>query len=378
MKFEIGKQTVRGKIRHVVDLRKPVAQPDGKIKWIGPRHFFTSEEKAEAFIKKIKGQLKLPEPVIMTEPERRDWLAASDIKKRLGNVTWTELATYYFRHHKPVEKKEFTPALAQFLAAKRNTAKDDYYVDVLESRLDSLQNYCKERGRKFVDEITHSDVDAWIHSRGWAAVTKRGALIDIQTFFNFCKKENWCHSNPVASMEKIEVGEFAKGILTPEQTEIALEVITVNEPKLTRYFVDQIFGGLRESESAAIKKTDEKAGFLEFVRKTGEMGFVEFNDTWTSWRTAFESEYFPINRLKKRVEGIRKKIVKALREKAGFTDTKLPKNCFRHSFCSYGAKLWGPGRAAELAGHSEAMQKKHYRRPIPLEEAKKFWAILPK
>ena len=56
-----------------------------------------------------------------------------------------------------------------------------------------------------------------------------------------------------------------------------------------------------------------------------------------------------------------------------------PNNVTRHSFVSYHlAAGENAGKTALEAGHSEQMLFAHYRELVTPEEAKAFWAIVPK
>ena len=49
----------------------------------------------------------------------------------------------------------------------------------------------------------------------------------------------------------------------------------------------------------------------------------------------------------------------------------------RHSFISYRRRLIGDAQTALDAGTSETIIKKHYKRPVILEDAERFFAIRP-
>ena len=54
----------------------------------------------------------------------------------------------------------------------------------------------------------------------------------------------------------------------------------------------------------------------------------------------------------------------------------MPKNCLRHSFCPYAVVVHGLTWTAEQVDHSEAMLKKHYRKPVTKDNAEKYFSIL--
>lgn len=363
----VKKRRVRGELFYVVDSR-------GKIQ-NGKRNFFRDKKDAENFAESVEVEIvKKDPPLILSGKEKRDYLTAKDILG--GRYSMTESAQICIKSSGILSPKKFEDGIELCVSAKGNARKDGEYLKILKGRLTDLQKACE---REHCHEVTQSDIEDWINSKTWQAVTKKGALIDVNTFFNFAKKKSWVNVNPCQHIEPIAVEQYARGILTPKQAEIYIRTIAKEEPKLVRYFADQLFGGLRELEARNLTKSHEHKLHIELPGDdVYEPGFIEWNPTWLAWRKKYPGEYYPIHSLNHRLDKIKATAKKKMiEEKAVEKDWWFPRNCLRHSFCSYGAKLWGTGRAAELARHSEAMQKKHYRRPIPMEDAKAFWAILP-
>lgn len=359
---------VRGKARYVIDLR-------GKGK--GKRAFFKEKSQAERFAEKMK--LKIEEeqadpPLILVGKEKLDHLAAKGILG--GRASMVEAAHFFVTNHKVVTPQSVITAIGLCVAAKRASGKNRDYIQIFENRIISFADFC---GKKQCHEFTQEDVDKWLASRGWKNITKRGALVDLSTFFNFCLNKSWVTSNPCEHVEEIRIDQFARGILTPEQAAIFIRTVAEKDSGLVRYFADQLFGGLRELEARMLTHRMEHKLHIELPGDDiYEPGFIEWNPTWKAWRDKYPGEYWPINRFQVRIDKVKALAKgKMIDGKQADKDWWFPRNCLRHSFCTYASKVWGTGRAADLARHSEAMQKKHYRRPIPLEDAKAFWAILP-
>ena len=54
-----------------------------------------------------------------------------------------------------------------------------------------------------------------------------------------------------------------------------------------------------------------------------------------------------------------------------------PQDAHRHSFISYRRRIIGDAQTAIEAGTSETIIKRHYKRPVTLEDAERFFAIAP-
>lgn len=369
-KIKIQKRTIRGVEKHVVDLRY--------VKKDGGRHFFATRIEAEKFADKAKEEIQEGEGLLLNTQQKRDYLHAKDL---LNGVGFIEAALFYRKHHKPLEVVSISDAMAKCVAGKRAAGKAKEYLRIFEHRIESLAEFLKRKANVVnISDVSHGHIEGWLHERGWSQATKHGSLIDVGTLFNYAIKQGWCASNPAKLVEAVDVGEYDKGILTPEQVAVYVRVNAELDPGLLRYTVDQLFGGMREDESRHMQASFVKDGHIELLNtKTGVIRFIDFNPTWLKWRKLHKKpEYAPIKNCNLRIDKLRKAIkVRLVEMNLAPKDFWFPRNCLRHSFCTYAAKVWGSGRAADLAGHSEAMQKKHYRRPVTLEAAKSFWQIHP-
>lgn len=369
MRIPIKKRTVQGLVRYVVDLRGK-GRPN-------KRSFFKTKAEAEKFADQWKSKIaeeQTDPPIILVGREKRDYLAAMDIAD--GKFTLVEAALCKREHSKTVTPHSMVNAVGHCVAAKRASGKNRDYLSIFENRLLAFSAFA---GKPHCHEVTQEDVERWLSTRSWKNITKRGALVDLGTFFNFCLNKSWVTSNPCEHVEQIRIDQFARGILTPEQASIFIRTVAEKDSGLVRYFTDQMFGGLRELEARMLTHRMEHKLHIELPGDDiYEPGFIEWNPTWKAWRDEYPGEYYPIQRFQVRIDKVKAWAKgKMIEEKVADKDWWFPRNCLRHSFCTYASKVWGTGKAADLARHSEAMQKKHYRRPIPLEDAKAFWAILP-
>lgn len=362
--IKVGKRKVRKKTLFVVDLRSH---------GIGQR-FFKKKKDAESWAEEKENEVKEHgrKSLLFTDVDRLELSAAREKLKPLG-ATLSEAVDFFCAHRVAQVPKLVWLGVGECIKAKRRSEMGHQYLIRLESVLGS---FVAIYGAELIHNVSQSDIEHWLNRQGWQAVTRKYNLKDLSTFFGYAIKHGWTKVNPCKNIEPISVGEFSKGILTPEQTKVFLDTCEKVDAPLLRYFSDQLFGGLREDEAANLKESQSEPSFVHLTdTKTGSDRFNEYNPTWTAWRRGIHA---PIVNLRKRVDAVKSAAKSAMLEK-NLIDDKwwYPKNCLRHSFCSYAAPILGASKAADLAGHSEKIQKKHYRRPIPKEVAEKFWKILP-
>lgn len=100
--------------------------------------------------------------------------------------------------------------------------------------------------------VTSTDVQAWMTSGGWSAVTRAGRRATINEFYKYCVRTRYCLSNPVDSLPPIKRPKqaarqpaqeeaVAKGIWS-EDTETRLMVKLGAEVGLRRAEISQVKG----------------------------------------------------------------------------------------------------------------------------------------
>jgi site-specific recombinase XerD len=284
----------------------------------------------------------------------------------------------------PQQSKTFPEASAAYSLALKNSGASDGYISKMVSMLKSMAEFFQSELK--VHELSREQIESWLLTKKELS-TRKYALQDARTFYSYAKNVGWSQLNPCENIPQIQVHEFPKGILTPEQARVLLDITKKNDAGLLRYFSDQLFGGLREDESAKLKKSQTEKTYVYLPKtKIGQERFNEFNEIWLRWRTGeyaelhinkrTKKEHYSILNLRRRADDIKElAIAEMVKLKLVKTGWKFPRNCLRHSFCTYGAPIMGAEKTAKLAGHTEKTQRAHYRRPIPLEPAQAYWQI---
>ncbi|MBB5351391.1 integrase [Haloferula luteola] len=175
-----------------------------------------------------------------------------------------------------------------------------------------------------------------------------------------------------------------------------LSLLREQSPDLIRYFALQCWGGLRPSEAQAIRLDDltSHPGYVHVraavAGKLGAERFVPMRPNLAAILGTLPSEadvLIPPSRdpSRKKRDEERLRVFAAplnadtrlsgLVREAGILD-RWPNDVCRHSFCSYRlAQTHSIGKVAEEAGNSEAIIRRNYRRPVPVEVGEAWFKI---
>lgn len=361
-RVKVGEYQTRSGKRYVVDLRK-----DG-----GKRVAFKKKSDAEEWAEEKEKELNEHgrRAFLLTDADKLELFAAKEKLEPLG-ASITEAVAFFCSHRVTQSPRTVSSAIDELLAAKGRANCSKEYLDHMTCILGS---FAVKFGDRLCHDVTQSFVEDWLNGANWQATTRKYNLKDLNTLFNFAMKHGWTKLNPCKNIEPIKIKEFAKGILAPDQAEILLLTCESVDPDLLRYFSDQLFGGLREDEAANLKANQSEPTFVHLTEtKTDADRFNEYNDTWLRWR---QGVHAPIVNLRKRADAVKQYAFNEMVAMELVTpDWWYPANCLRHSFCTYFAPVFGAEKTARLAGHSEKMQKTHYKRPVPLATAVSYLEI---
>ncbi len=365
-----------GGVRYLVDMRAV-----GK-----GRKFFATKTAAVGFAEALQKDLDAhgSAGLRLSMEETAEIL---DVKRQLPpGVTWRDLLRSFLAYHPTQDAISLMKGGQVFEMEKRQAGNRELYLRKMRVVVKSMDAFAPN---KMVHEWTREMVEGWVGKKV-AMSTKKYAVQDANSFFAFARRKKWIKINPCEDIEAIKVDEFSKGILTPAQMKVFFATVRAKEPRLVRYFADQAYGGLREGEARLVAVADFSPDYLHLSKtKVRRERFIDLNSLWRWWITGqgaaevwpaqpVDQDFFPIVNWNKRVKAI-KKWIKADLVKAGLVtaDFWFPKNCLRHSFCSYGAVMFGAEKTARWSGHSEQTQRRHYRRPVPEAEAREYWILEP-
>lgn len=294
----------------------------------------------------------------------------------------------YFVQHFWIPISDHTILTATVLYSK---AKAD--AGVRPSQLNTIAGLLKRFGKAFpnlkLHEFTRAKVQDWLETNLGDRSPKTWNNIrgDLGSFFTWCASEprKWIPASPaqyiedklvpkttpmiisvstakalMAEVEKLENGSFA--------VVVALMLFAGIRPDVQQGEIKRIVDRIRSGSSHADFNVAEKQIYLGGpVTKTGSPRWIDLPPNLIAWLVAYPLTEANVNLSK--FGDYRGRLRKT---------HAIPHDGLRHSFCSYYAKLYGPGAAALAAGHSESMQRNSYLNGgMSVDDAKAFFAIMP-
>jgi integrase len=282
-------------------------------------------------------------------------------------VEISAIVEYYKRDNRPAETISIADATVKFIAAKIQSGKRERYTQQLGYSLKYLVEYIGPKTK--CHDVSKSKIEDWIHSGKWSNRTKKGFLIDVATFFNFCLKNQWVGKSPCAGIEKISVEAVDICILTVDECKRLMATARVKYLELLPYVTLTLFCGIRPAEALRLgwENINLEHGHVIVSgekSKTRQRRVVTIQPNALQWLMLCEGK--PIKKPWRPFEALRKA-----------AEVKWGHDIARHTFCSYSFPIFGAAKTASEAGHSETVLLKNYREIVRPADAKAFWEIVP-
>ena len=235
-----------------------------------------------------------------------------------------------------------------------------------------LKRFIQFSGNKTVAEISEEDIKTFLDEIPHPA-TRNDYRKEIVMLWRFCFSKKWV-SQKLDSILVPRAEEPEKGriILTVEQAARLMEAST--DPEICALNAMVLFGGIRREE---VEKLDWSAvnfrtGHIEVsaeISKVHRERFAPIPENLREWLLPIAEKSGPM---------VSRVLMHALRKtwkRAGIYP--WPQDAHRHSFISYRRRFIGDAQTALDAGTSETIIKKHYKRPVMLEDAERYFSIRP-
>ncbi len=353
------------KISQVTNHGKKVFLVDCRIDGKGERHYFDTlkEAKIDAEAQRIKRTNEGNAAV------RNDELAAFG-----KSVQWAiDFALSHLRAAK--KSAPLSEAVAAFIEAKQREADAG---EIGKVRLGDIRNRLAKVAAAFegktMAEIEADDLQGFLHSIPHPA-TRNDYRKEIVQLWGWAaeKPRNWTTlSLNKRNLKRADEPDKARIILEVEEAARLMAASTDDDVCALNALV--LFGGLRREE---VEKLDWRAvnfakGYINVtadISKVNSERFAPMPDNLRDWLLPVAKKSGPI---------IKRNLMHPLRrawKTAGLYP--WPQDAHRHSFISYRRQLVGDWQTALDAGTSEAIIKKHYKRPVTKEDAERFFNIRP-
>lgn len=321
--------------------------------------FFETAEKRDAHAANLRRQRKRGTLHTATRFEIDEWRAFA----AATNATpWTEVVAGWraWQMHTGVKQCDVTVAKAvedAIAAAELLAAKEvpDLSPDSLRQKRHKLNLFADQFGHLFLHQVEAQEVEAWIDDFDdvRTEATFNNYRKHIRALFSAYRESGMIQSNPIDGVRKRDDSTDAIGILTPEETAHLFQFCA----KSDRYrcvigrFALEAFVGLRFSSGCRLEKKDinfEDRGVLLPKRKlkTRKRHYIDGMpaQVW-DWLAITPDDCWDL-------EPRRYMQLKS----SAFIEAGVPhpKNCFRHSFCTYDvAAHKNPGRTAYFLCHED-------------------------
>jgi integrase len=367
----------RHKVREYNDKKRPHlkyvvnAREGGKR----TRQFFETKREAETFAQQKNIELLNGGQEAATFPSALRIMAQNAVEqlRPFPGKTISDAIKHYVDYLKANEKScTATELVRELLKAKKADGAGERHLRDLKSR---LAVFAEKFNGRMVATITSREIDDWLRSLPFRALTRNHYRAKVVLAFNFAVRNGYSASNPAMGAAKAKVIGDAPGILTVAETARLLEAASRD---VLPYIAIGAFAGLRRAELERLdwKRIDFESGLIEVTArssKTAQRRLVAMQPNLREW-------LLPLRKHSGNVTPARSVFVDAFaqaRTQAGMTD--WPENALRHSFASYHlAHFKNAGDTALQLGHRDSrVTFAHYRELVKPKDAERYWQIKP-
>jgi ribosomal protein S6 len=287
----------------------------------------------------------------------------------------------------PLAEKLLADAVTAFLADRTKHVRKM----VLRDYKSTLEAFKTTFPGKFVHEITTDRVMEFLDAREVGNKRRNNLRGDLHAFFNFCRilPRRWTKDNPVEPVPTFKVRRGLPEIITVEQCEKLMEFVEsyrgIGDKQkpgcLVPYFALALFAGIRPNSADGEivrlcrpgvweRLIDMRLGVIRItpeISKTKDMRQVSIRPNLRAWLEKYPLSEYPLNfqNFIRATTEVRQKFA-------------IGHDVLRHTFISmHVGKYRSLSEAALEAGNSEEMTKKHYLNMVHIDDAERFWGIVP-
>ena len=378
-KITVRQETVRGEEFWRVRFRDAHSQKISK-------RYFHGRKEADKFADALRDQNRDADGAwaLLNADEKANLMAVWR-EARSRNVDL--MAAVMARAGQPeLKTKTLGKVIAELVVAKRNAKRDRDYVNGLENL---LNRFAQGRDGKAMAAIGPDLVANFLETLPDDSRTTGRAR--ISTLFNFAVRHGYRPDNPCARLERVKVRQKLPAIMSPAEAQAAIEYLVKppvhpNHPtkllpkaghghEALAWFLLTTFAGLRPEEAQLCTPANlhlaAERPFVEVtpeITKTGNWRIVYPRPEVVQalrWALAHGS-VLPLDKKRKR------RAQQRLAAHLGWA--KWGQDITRRSAASYWLALTNDLKLmVEMLGNSEAIFKRHYKKPVPQEQAVKFF-----
>lgn len=248
-----------------------------------------------------------------------------------------------------------------------------------------LLRFAERYGDWLPVSVTRDEVMAYLMDQS-QPTTRLGWIHSLSTFFEWCVRKRYALANPLAGIVRPRSLGHRGDIFTPDEAREVLREVSAT--RQLGFWVMSLFSGMRTVE---IMRLGAHPAPWEQVRLSDDVIVVPENQSKTARRTIriraqlrawlqvmFNQgvPFYPTGARTAEIGRVRQLVLRRLR---GENRAAPEFNMGRRSFISYSLACPGASYAAvaAMAGNSEKMIRKFYRRTVSAEAARAYFEIWP-
>lgn len=236
-----------------------------------------------------------------------------------------------------------------------------------------LERFVKDFGPRLLANISREDLGHWLHSLELSPVSLRNYRLAINPLFADAVIRCEITANPLTGIKLPKIRPGKTEIWTPRE---AAKLLAHCPERSKAGLAIALFAGLRRSEVLRLQWSDidlvQKRITVGTDNKTATRRAVRITDNLLAWLQ-------PLAALSGSVAPTEQRWNDDMRRISRSSGISWKDNASRHSFCSYLLEI--TSNAAEVAlqaGNSPQMIFKHYRELVSAQDAKDYFAIMPR
>jgi integrase len=340
------------------------------------RLFFRTRAAADLELTRIKTAMSQDGEAAfkLSLTERTDAVRALEILRPFGK-NLVEAAERLADYAGKAATSETLGQLAKELyeAKKKDGASDPYLHDIRKH----TARLCTQFGDRPAATVETRELDDWLRRLPVGPVTRNNVRRIASVLFGYAVTRGAVERNPVQRCAKAKEPRKPPAIWTPEEVAMLLAAAVEHSPHLVAGLAIGFFSGIRDAEILRLEWSDVKIarGFIDLraeKSKTARRRLVKIEPCLAEWLRRYIKPSGPVVPA---VDVYTQR--RDLCAKAGLGAWRS--NALRHSFASYHlAQFHDAARTALELGHtSPTVVFRHYREVVTVEDAARFWNILP-
>ncbi len=306
-----------------------------------------------------------------------------------GDMVIAAAQDYVKRHMSKIKPRLVSEVVVEMLDEKRKQKRSDRHVYTLESHLNRFGSSVV----KHIATVTAPEIDAFLDGLNVGARTRDNNTSSIVSLFQWAKKKRYLPSDfdEASRITRLDNHDGSPiDIYTPAEIDGLLRSADAN---LIPFLAIGAFAGLRSSEIMRLDWADVKMenGSSAIVVQQGKVKkrgkarrIVPVSENLSAWLTPHAQtsgpvwsncEFWLYKKLKELVPLAQNK----LRETDSKAKLEWKSNALRHSCISYRvALIKNVPQVALESGNSPQMIDSNYREVVTEQDAKRWFAIMPK